>query len=125
MNVVLDAGALVGVDRRDRRLGAMLRVLQRQRVPLRTSAAVVAQVWRGGGRQANLARILAGVGVEALGTVEGRRIGTLLAVTGMADVVDGHVALIVEPGGAVLTGDPDDIGALLDERGVDARVVTV
>lgn len=125
MNVVLDAGALIAVDRRDRRLAAMLRVLQRRKVPLRTSAAVVAQVWRDGPRQANLARVLAGVGIEALGPVEGRRVGTLLAGAGAADVVDGHVALIVEHGGAVLTGDPADIAALVGERGIEARVVGV
>lgn len=125
MNAVLDAGALIAVDRGDRRLAAMLRVLQRQRVPLRTSAAVVAQVWRDGRRQANLARVLRGVGIEPLGAAEGRRVGALLGAAGRDDVVDGHVALLVEPGGAVLTGDPSDIAALVAERRVEVRVVRV
>ena len=54
MKAVLDAGALVAIDRRDRALGAQLRVLQRQGVPLRASAAVVGQVWRDDRKQVNL-----------------------------------------------------------------------
>jgi len=46
VKVILDAGALIAIERRDRRIAAMLRVLHEQRVPLWTSAAVVAQVWR-------------------------------------------------------------------------------
>jgi len=48
--IVLDAGVLIGVDRRDRRVGALLRIAQRERIPVRTSAAVVAQAWRGAAR---------------------------------------------------------------------------
>lgn len=125
MNAVLDAGALVAVDRRDRRAAAMLRVLQRRHVPLRTSATVVAQVWRDGRRQANLARVLRGVGIEALDAADGRSIGALLAAADRDDVVDGHVALLVEPGGAVLTGDPSDIAALVAERRIEVRVLEV
>jgi hypothetical protein len=120
MKAVLDAGALVAIDRRDRAIGAQLRVLQQQAMPLRTSAAVVGQVWRDGRKQANLSRVLAGVGVEPLG--EGKRIGELLGQTGSADVVDAHVALLVTPGDLVLTSDPGEIRALLQPLGIAARV---
>jgi hypothetical protein len=125
VKVVLDSGALVAVDRRDRMVGAQLRVLQRQGTPLRASAAVMGQVWRDGRKQANLARVLAGVGIEALGKEDGKRIGELLARAGSADVVDAHVALLVAPADLVLTGDPGDIRALLRARGVAARVQPV
>jgi hypothetical protein len=125
VKAVLDAGALVAVDRRDRAVGAQLRVLQQRGTPLRASAAVVGQVWRDGRRQANLARVLAGVGIEALGKGDGKRIGALLARAGSADVVDAHVALLTAPADVVLTSDPDDIGALLQVRGVPARVQPV
>jgi hypothetical protein len=95
-------------------------VLQQQATPLRTSAAVVGQVWRDGRKQANLARVLAGVGVEPLG--EGKQIGELLGQTGSADVVDAHVALLATPGDLVLTSDPGDIRTLLQACGVAARV---
>jgi hypothetical protein len=122
VKAVLDAGALVAVDRRDRSVGAQLRVLQQRGTPLRASAAVVGQVWRDGRKQANLARVLSGVGIEGLGQDDGKRIGEVLARTGSADVVDAHVALLTAPGDIVLTSDPDDIRVLLQACGVAARV---
>jgi hypothetical protein len=125
VRAVLDAGALVAIDRRDRVIGAQLRVLQQQATPLRTSAAVVGQVWRDGRKQANLSRVLAGVGVEPLGKGDGKQIGELLGQTGSADVVDAHVALLVSPADLVLTSDPGDIRVLLQARGVAAGVQRV
>jgi hypothetical protein len=125
VKAVLDAGALLAVDRRDRMTGARLRLLQQQGTPIRASSAVVGQVWRDGRRQANLARILAGVGIEALGTGDGKRIGELLALAGSADVVDAHVALMTAHADIVLTSDPGDIRRLLQARRISARVQTV
>jgi hypothetical protein len=125
VKAILDAGALVVVDRRDRLIGAQLRVLQQQGTPVRVSSAVVGQVWRDGRTQANLARVLAGIGVDALGKDDGRRIGELLALAGSADVVDAHVALLTAPADLVLTSDPGDIRKLLQARGVPARVQPV
>lgn len=125
MKAVLDAGALVAVDRRDRTIGAQLRVLQQQGTPLRASTAVVGQVWRDGRKQANLARVLAGIGIEPLSKDDGRRIGELLAQAGSSDVVDAHVALMAAPADLILTSDPGDIRKLLRARGVSARVQPV
>jgi hypothetical protein len=125
MKAVLDAGALVAVDRGDRLIGATLRLLQQQGTPVRVSSAVVGQVWRNGRKQVNLARVLAGVGTEALGKEEGKRAGELLALTGTADVVDAHVALMTAPADLVLTSDPGDIRKLLQARGVPARIQQV
>lgn len=122
MKAVLDAGALIAIDRRSRGIGATLRVLQRQGIPVRTSAAAVAQVWRDGRRQANLARILKGVGIASLGAGDGRRIGELLARAGTSDVVDGHVASLVDRGDTLLTSDLTDLTNLVDARGVAANV---
>lgn len=106
-------------------VGAQLRVLQRQGTPIRVSSAVVGQVWRDGREQANLARVLAGVGIEALGKDDGMRIGELLALADSADVVDAHVALMTAPADLVLTSDPADIRKLLRARKISARVQTV
>jgi hypothetical protein len=122
MKAILDAGALVAVDRRNRMIGAQLRILQQQGTPIRVSSAVAGQVWRDGRKQANLARVLAGVGIEALGKDDGKRIGELLALAGSADVVDAHVALMTAPTDLVLTSDPGDIRKLLQARRVPARV---
>jgi hypothetical protein len=125
VRAILDAGALVAIDRRDRMIGAQLRVLQQQGIPLRVSAAVVGQAWRNGRRQANLARVLAGVGVQDLSKDAGKHIGELLGLAGSSDVVDAHVALMAGPADVVLTSDPGDVRGLLQARGIPARVQSV
>ncbi len=72
----------------------------------------MAQVWRGGPRQARLAALLGSGLVEerALDGAAGRRVGELAARQGQADVVDGHVALLAaDLQAAVLTSDVDDL----------------
>jgi hypothetical protein len=123
--LLLDAGAFIAIDKRDPKVGAALRVAQQERVPLRTGAPVVAQVWREGAQQANLARVLAGVDVRPLDRGGARRAGELLAATATTDVADAHVALLAEPDDEVLTTDPEDIDRLLAARGVEARVIRV
>jgi hypothetical protein len=125
MKAVLDTGAFIAIEKRDRRVGAMLRVLQQARVPVWTSSAAIAQVWRDGRKQAQLARVLAGVGVRAFAPVEDRRTGELLGRARTEDVVDGHVAMVVEDGDQILTADRRDLEHLLEVRGIDATFVEV
>ncbi len=125
MKAVLDAGAFVAVDKRDRKVGAILRVLQQQRVPLWTSAAVVAQVWRDGRKQALLAKILGGVGIRALAEGNDRDTGELLAAARTHDVIDAHLVLVVEDGDHVITSDEHDIERLLAARRIGATVTHV
>lgn len=125
MRAVLDAGAFIAVEKRDRRVGAMLRVLQQRRVPLVTSSAVVAQVWRDGRKQARLALVLAGVDSRALATGDDRRTGELLALSRTGDVIDAHLSLGVDEGDRVLTSDRDDLERLLEARKLDAIIVDV
>lgn len=64
---MLDAGALIAVERRDRATLALLRFAESRGFSLRTHAMVVGEVWRGdSGRQANLARLLEGVDIRAV-----------------------------------------------------------
>lgn len=125
MTAVLDAGALIAIDRRDRAVGAMLRVLQRDGVPLVTSATVVARTWREPRRQANLARVLAGVDVVALDNDWAKKAGELLRANRTSDPADAHVALLVRPQGRILTSDDPDMRALLRTRRVKATIVRV
>jgi hypothetical protein len=125
VSLVLDAGALLAIDRRDRRVGALLRVAQQERIVVRTSPAAVAQVWRHGARQAQLARTLAGVAAPPLDLDRGKRLGLLLGATDSCDVVDAHVASLAQAGDQVLTSDPDDLQRLLGALSVDASVVAV
>lgn len=121
MVVILDSGALLAVERQDRTVGPLLR---RSPKPV-TSAAVVAQVWRDGARQARVARALSAVDIKHLDDVMGRRIGELLALSRTRDVVDAHVALLVRNGDLVLTSDPGDIRRLLTTRGIRAVIRSV
>ena len=90
---------------------------------MHTSGGVVAQVWRNGARQADLARVLTGVKTLAIDTTSARQIGTLLATSRSDDLVDAHVALLAVDGDRVLTSDPTDIRRLLRARGVSATIV--
>jgi hypothetical protein len=125
VTAVLDSGALIAIDKRDRRVGAMLRLLQRDGVPVETSAGVVAQVWRDARRQANLARVLPGIDIGAVDEVAAKKVGELLRASGTTDLVDAHVALLVQRDDQVLTSDDADIKALLRTRRVKAAVVHV
>ena len=108
--LVLDAGALLAVDRDDRAMMARLRVAQQHGLQLRSNAMVVAQVWRDrGGRQVNVARLLRAVEVRAVDPDDGRQAGGLLGVTGTSDPIDATVVLLAAPGDRILTSDVDDL----------------
>lgn len=123
MGAVLDAGALIAIDRGDRETNRMLQ--QTRPGGVRTSSAVVAQVWREGAKQARLALALRGIDVVGLDTQMGRRIGELLRESGTDDVVDGHVAVLARVGDYVFTSDVRDIGRLLDVRRTHAKLLQV
>jgi DNA-binding transcriptional MocR family regulator len=111
--LILDAGALVSVDRDDRAMIARLRAAQQHGLELRTNAMVVAQVWRDRhGRQANLARLLQAVDVRVVSQREGRYAGVLQAMAGTSDAIDATVVLLAGPGDRILTSDPGDIALL-------------
>lgn len=110
--VVIDAGALIAIERGADLMRVYLTLAGKGEVKLFTSSAVIARAWRGGARQARLARFLeSGLAEEVpLGNAASRRIGALAALTGGTDVVDGHVALIADDQGArVVTSDPGDL----------------
>src|SRR6202043_2260006 len=102
--LVLDAGALVAVDRDDRAMLARLRVAAEHGFELRTNAIVVAQVWRDRhGRQAQLAQLLRAVDVRTVDHQDGRDAGVLQAAAGTADPIDATVVLLAQAGDRILT----------------------
>lgn len=125
MNIVLDAGALIGIDRDDRRVAGLIELGRRAGASLVTTAPVVAQAWRNGARQARLARRLPMVDVRGTGLREARAAGELLGANGTSDVVDALLALVAVPGDQVLTSDPADLRDLLGRREIPTTVVTV
>lgn len=125
MTVVLDAGALIAIDRSDRELVALLKAeLRSGRVPV-THGGVVGQVWRDGARQARFASALSGVEVHALDDALGRRAGVLLARAGSHDVVDAAVVLLAADGDLIVTSDAADLGALASAHGVNVDISAV
>jgi PIN domain-containing protein len=125
MNVVLDAGALIAIDRDDRRTAGLIELGRRAGASLVTVAPVVGQAWRGAARQARLARLLSMVDVRPTSLQHARDAGELLAATGTSDVVDALVALVAMPGDQLLTSDRGDLDVLLGARGLAVTVVSV
>lgn len=111
---VLDAGALVAVERGSRRMGDFVHRFREEGTPLATSAGVVAQVWRGGAhRQVPVAFLLRRAEVVDLTDSQARVVGTVLGLAGTSDPVDAHVALIARTRGwPILTSDRDDLRAI-------------
>lgn len=126
MSIVLDAGALVAVERGDRE---MIAILKRERLENRaplTHGGVIGQVWRGGyGRQVNLARLLPAVDVRAIDDDLGRRVGVLLREAGLEDVIDAAIVLLAHDGDEVFTSDPEDLRALAQVAGKHVDLILV
>lgn len=121
---MLDAGALVAVDRGDRAVAAKLRVAERGGLELRSTGVVIAEVWRDArGRQANLARLLRSVDVRAVDQRLGQEAGLLLGGAGVTDAADATVVAVAAAGDYVLTSDPVDIGRLATASRRSIRVV--
>jgi predicted nucleic acid-binding protein len=115
---VLDAGALIAYERRDRKVSVIVEEAFGNRIEVVLPSAVLAQVWRDGSRQAVLSRILRNPGlVEApLHHEDAKRVGELLRQSDTSDVVDAHVAVLAERLQAtVITSDPDDIAKLNED----------
>ena len=87
MGVTYDTSALIAADRAERRAWARHRALLALREVPTVPAPVVAQSWRGGSRQALLARLLAGCDVEALDDGQARAVGSLAATAATNDIV--------------------------------------
>ena len=115
MTLLLDAGALVAVERGDRDLISAIKLEMTEGRSALTHAGIVGEVWRGGsGRQVNLARILAGVEVRAIDEELGRRAGVLLGTTGLSDVLDAAIVLLADDGDEIVTSDPTELRLLLE-----------
>lgn len=112
--VVLDAGAFIQLERRNATMVRLAHLFAGARTPLVTSAAVVAQVWRGGtGNQVPIAYLLRRTEVVDLGMPVAKLLGRMLGVTRTTDPVDAHVAFLArDRGWPVLTSDPHDLRAI-------------
>ena len=113
--IVLDAGALIALDRGEKRMIALLdRALAQGRV-FRVPAGVVGQAWRDGRVQVALARFLRSEEVEIIPLEEqlARSCGELCGATNSPDVIDASVVIIArERRDPIVTSDPNDLRRL-------------
>ncbi len=109
--VVLDAGALIAVDRADRHVIRLLELAQDIHVP----AGALAQAWRNPARQVRLVRVVSsdGVVIHSLDASSAPATGQLCAATATTDVIDASVVLVARVvNGVTVTSDADDLRRL-------------
>lgn len=110
--LVFDAGAFIALERRDARMIATADALVRTRTVAHTSAAALAQVWRGSPRQHSIITLVRSGVVRVHPLIEDAalRVGLLLSTSGTSDVVDAHIVTLARKFAAsVITSDPDDL----------------
>jgi predicted nucleic acid-binding protein len=116
--LVLDAGALIAVERRDRKAWALLVEARERGTTTIVPSTALAQAWRGGPRSAPIAMLLAASVVDELDEERAKQVGGRLGASGTSDATDAHVACCASKrNAAVATSDPDDIAALAPASG--------
>lgn len=116
----------MAAERNDRRfLSLHLRFLQAKR-ELIVPSPVLAQVWRGGGRQASLAKVFKSCFIEPTSEAAARNAGVILGLSQTSDAVDAIVvATAIAYNAAVVTTDPDDIGLLWGASGTKRKLAMI
>ena len=110
--LTLDTGALIAIEAGERSMAVLVEKAVATGAEIAIPAGVVAQAWRGGARQARIAKLLQlkVTSVVALDAKVALRVGTRCAATQTADIVDVSVAICAsDRGHAVITSDPEDI----------------
>ena len=120
--LTLDAGALIAIERGNLFVRRLIERALQDGWPVHVVPGVLAQVWRGGPRQAELALMLGrnGVTLTDLDPATAKLLGLVIGATGHTDVTDVHVAVHArQHDHAVMTSDPEDI------RAVDPSLVII
>jgi len=113
--VTLDAGALIALDRDDRRVIALLVRAAQSGRRVTVPAGALAQAVRQPERQVRLSRLVRQptTDVVALDRVDSIHVGRLLAASGTSDVVDAHVVICARRAAQpVVTSDAGDLSRL-------------
>lgn len=121
---VYDAGALIALDKDDRRMWARYKLALEEERDIHVPAVVVGQEWRDARRQARLGHALAGCRVEAVGLDASKAAGVLCGKAGTGDVVDATVVVMAAALRAIIwTSDGRDIKTLADQSGARPALV--
>ena len=116
--IVFDTGALLALEREDRGMWTRLREAVKADIPAIVPVGALAQAWRGGPRQARLARAVSDLEPASFDEVA-LAAGELCGRAGTADVVDASVALVAARPDVtrLYTSDPKDMRLLLRAAG--------
>lgn len=113
-----DAGALIALDRSDRRMWARHKLALDEGRDVHVPAVVVGQVWRDGRPQVQLGKVLAGCRVDPVGLDTSKAAGVLCGRAGSSDVVDATAVVMATALSAIVwTSDPKDIRELAGNSG--------
>jgi predicted nucleic acid-binding protein len=113
--IVLDTGALIALERGDKRMIALLHRALAQGRALRVPAGVVGQAWRNGRVQVTLARFLRSEEVEIVPLDEqlARSCGELCGAASASDVIGASVVIVArERKDLIVTSDAGDLRRL-------------
>jgi hypothetical protein len=113
--VTLDAGALIALDRDDRRIVALLARAAETGARVTVPSTALAQAIREPAKQARLSRLVRQpkTRVEPLDASSATQVGLLLAATRTADIADAHVVICAKQHeDLIVTSDPADIRQL-------------
>ena len=113
--VTLDAGALIALDRDDRRVVVLLARARETGALVTVPASALAQAIRRPQRQARLSRLIRqpSTRVAGLDRVDATSVGILLAASGTTDIADAHVVICARRARQpVVTSDPGDLTRL-------------
>lgn len=113
--LVLDAGALIAIERGDRRVLALCKVTNDDGDALVIPTGVVAQVWRDGARQAAVARFIVAreTTIEPLDLDVAKLAGAYCGFAGTSDVIDATVVIAAHQYQAkILSSDESDLKRL-------------
>jgi hypothetical protein len=115
IGVTLDAGALIALERSDRRVIALLARATATDAIVTIPSGVVAQVIRDPARQSRTSKLIrqSNIRLPPLDAHAAIQVGRLLAASRTSDVVDAHVVLCArEADDSIVTSDPLDLARL-------------
>ena len=113
--VTLDAGALIALDRDDRRVIALLARAAETGARVTIPATALAQSIRQPAKQARLSRLIRQptTNLAALDGPEATSVGILLAASRTTDIADAHVVICARRNGErIVTSDPHNLRRL-------------
>jgi hypothetical protein len=124
MRLILDAGALIALERGDRGTWRRYDAARQVCEAAISHGGVIGQVWRGGStRQARLVHALDGVAIRPLDAALGRAAGELLARAKQHDVIDAALVVLAHDGDRIITSDPEDLALLARAADLDVELV--